>query len=299
MDYYEILCVNKKSTPDEIKKAYRKLAVKYHPDKNSETEDKFKEINKAYQVLSDPSKKKLYDLTGSDETADAFNGFDPFNVFNSFFTNFEFDQFTFENNKKSKDLYYNINASLEDIYLKKEKIITLKHKRIIDGEYVDVPLQYKIPLYMRETIFRNEAHNVRGYSKRGDVIFNIFDKEHDVFKRINENDLIMTHTINLYDIYKGFSFKFKHLDGKEIVVKSEPKSLIEQGYFYQKIEGMGLHYDDEGHGDLIVRYIVNLPSIDKIEEICDGHDLDNEDYLEGDSKVAKSVLYEDIYKNMD
>jgi curved DNA-binding protein len=66
-DYYKILGVEKKATQDEIKKAYRKLAVKYHPDKNpgdKKAEDKFKEINEANDVLSDPEKRTKYDNLG-------------------------------------------------------------------------------------------------------------------------------------------------------------------------------------------------------------------------------------------
>src|SRR5690606_5602073 len=66
-DYYKILGVPKNATQDEIKKAYRKLAVKYHPDKNpgnKEAERKFQEINEANEVLSDPEKRKKYDALG-------------------------------------------------------------------------------------------------------------------------------------------------------------------------------------------------------------------------------------------
>lgn len=66
-DYYKILGVDKNATADQIKKAYRKLAVKYHPDKNPDNkaaEDKFKEINEAYEVLSDSEKRKKYDQFG-------------------------------------------------------------------------------------------------------------------------------------------------------------------------------------------------------------------------------------------
>jgi len=84
-DYYKALGVDKNATPDEIKKAFRKLAVKYHPDRNQgdkASEEKFKEINEAYAVLSDPKKKEEYDTFGSSgfhrqySQEDIFRGFD-------------------------------------------------------------------------------------------------------------------------------------------------------------------------------------------------------------------------------
>src|SRR5512134_1273841 len=68
-DYYKILGVERNASEDDIRKAYRKLAMQYHPDRNpndKQAEERFKEINEAYQVLSDPQKRNVYDRVGSD-----------------------------------------------------------------------------------------------------------------------------------------------------------------------------------------------------------------------------------------
>ena len=87
-DYYEVLGVPKDASEDVIRRAYKKLAIKWHPDKHvndkKEAEEKFKEISEAYSVLSDPKKKREYDTGGFDFDFGDF-GFDPFDIFNNFF----------------------------------------------------------------------------------------------------------------------------------------------------------------------------------------------------------------------
>ena len=89
-DYYEILGVTKDATDDVIRRAYKKLAIKWHPDKHvddkKEAEEKFKEISEAYSVLSDPKKRREYDNGGIDfEGFGGFDDFDPFSMFDNFF----------------------------------------------------------------------------------------------------------------------------------------------------------------------------------------------------------------------
>ena len=91
MNHYDILGVSRTSSEDEIKKAYHKLAIKYHPDKNKEpgAEEKFKAIAGAYAILSDPVKHRNYDMG----VPDGMSHIDPFSIFNQFFQNTDMDSF--------------------------------------------------------------------------------------------------------------------------------------------------------------------------------------------------------------
>jgi molecular chaperone DnaJ len=95
-DFYKILGVDKNSSDEEIKKAYRQLALKYHPDRNQgskEAEEKIKEVNEAYSILSDPEKKRNYDQFGTaNPKVSPFggSGFNPFDIFDNLGFNFNF-----------------------------------------------------------------------------------------------------------------------------------------------------------------------------------------------------------------
>ena len=113
MDYYEILGISRTATKEEIKRAYRKLAMKYHPDRNpgnKEAEEKFKEINEAYQVLIDDEKRAIYDRYGKEGLEG--RGYRPqhdfsdiFDMFKDFFGEFGFDEY--------EDLPYDIDKAVE------------------------------------------------------------------------------------------------------------------------------------------------------------------------------------------
>ena len=93
-DYYEILGLSRNANSEEIKKAFRQQALKYHPDKNKDPDasDRFKEVNEAYQVLSDPEKKSQYDQFGhagiNNGGASGFGGFEGFGGFGDIFDSF-------------------------------------------------------------------------------------------------------------------------------------------------------------------------------------------------------------------
>jgi len=130
-DYYEILGLKKNATPEEIKKIYRKLALKYHPDRNSSDGDagkKFKEINEAYQVLSNPEKRARYDQFGSTEGMGGFDfqgrGFSDFGDFGDIFDTF-FGTRTRRSEGRARpqrgaNLRYNLEISFEDAAFGKE-----------------------------------------------------------------------------------------------------------------------------------------------------------------------------------
>ena len=148
-DYYEVLGVDKSAGEDEIKKAYRKLAMKYHPDRNpddKEAEEKFKEINEAYEVLSDPDKKSKYDQFGHDAFdpnmggagfgGAGFGGFEDMfgDIFGSMFGGgFSGGGASRQNvRQKGRDLRVNLTLSFEDAVFGCKKEIKIRRTETCD-----------------------------------------------------------------------------------------------------------------------------------------------------------------------
>lgn len=133
-DYYEILGVDKNASQEEIKKAFRQLAKKWHPDVNpsniKEAEEKFKEINEAFQVLSDPQKRRQYDEYGHAAFKPEDFDFREFS-FDEIFRNFGFGDifrgFGFGEREEGADIRYDIDITLEEAFEGTEKNINVPH----------------------------------------------------------------------------------------------------------------------------------------------------------------------------
>jgi len=126
-DYYEVLNISQDASPEQIKKAYRKLAHKYHPDRNQEegADASFKEVSEAYEILSDPQKKEQYDTFGHNAPSGGDWGahVNPFDMFNSFFQSGHAQH-------KGRDLRVELSISLEDVLTgTKKQIKYMRHSK--------------------------------------------------------------------------------------------------------------------------------------------------------------------------
>jgi DnaJ family protein A protein 2 len=312
---YETLGVDKNADEKEIKKAYRKLAVKHHPDKGGD-EHKFKEISAAYEVLSDKEKRAKYDKYGLEGLSDeGGGGGGAEDLFSMFFGGG--GRRASAGPRKGDSINHPLKVSLEDLYNGKTAKIAINRQVIVgeskmctacDGQGVVTELR-QIALGMVQQLQRrctecggqgycadkrkerkilevlvekgmkhNQKIVFRGLAdekpnmEAGDVNFIIQEKEHEVFKRKGA-DLLITKTLSLNEALCGFEWIVKHLDGREVLIKSKPGEVIKpeassQHPFVKIVpnEGMPSHGNPFVKGNLYVLFRVEFPSDNELSE---------------------------------
>ena len=288
-DYYKILGVDKAATQDEIKKAYRKLAMKHHPDRNAgnkSSEEKFKEITEANEVLSDPEKRKKYDTLGANWNQYQHTGGQGFDDFSSRYggrrqsgsgSTYEFsgninDIFGdmggggfsdfFESffggggsgfggraqqQKTAVDVEANLNITLEDAFNGSEKQISIDGKK----------LKIKVNPGTRDgqkLRLKGMGRSKTASGEKGDLFLNIHILRHP-FYEINEGDLYYNLDVDLYTAVLGGKENIKTLDGKTISINIPEGTESEKKL---RLKELGL-IDNGVRGDLLVDIHVTVP----------------------------------------
>lgn len=282
IDYYKVLGVDKKASQDDIKKAYRKLARKHHPDMNPDDKEahiKFQQINEANEVLGDPEKRKKYDAYGEhwqhaeqyeqakqqqQQGSAGFGGQQGYGGFGGQdFGDFSEGQFSdfFESlfgnrtggsKRKFRGQDYNaeLHISLRDAYT------THQHTLNVNGKQLRITVPAGIA---NGQIIKLKAHGAPGGNggPNGDLYITFVIADDTVFKRV-DNDLYMNVDLDLYTAVLGGEITIGTLSGK-VKLKVKPET---QNNTKTRLKGKGfpVYKQENVFGDLIVTYSILLPT---------------------------------------
>ena len=277
VDYYKILGINKSATESDIKKAYRKLARKHHPDLNPndlEAEKKFKEINEANEVLSHPENRKKYDKYGKDwkhaetfekqnaqqqrhqgsqqRTSGNYSEEDFSDFFSSMFGGGAGSSRSSGNNVnfKGQDFNAELKLNLEEVHKTHKRTLTINGKNI----------RLTIPAGVENgQIIKIKGYGGEGVNNgpKGDLYLKFTIANHSNFRR-DKNNLYTTVDLDLYTAILGGSIIIDTFDGK---VKLNVKPETQNGTKV-KLKGKGFPvYKKEGeHGNLFITYQIKMPT---------------------------------------
>ncbi|WP_373494430.1 DnaJ C-terminal domain-containing protein [Aquiflexum sp.] len=280
IDYYKILEIDRNASADDIKKAYRKLARKYHPDLNpndKEAENKFKQVNEANEVLSDPEKRKKYDQYGKDwKHAEEFEkgnqrqsrqrGQGSSRAYSGHFTEEDFSDFFssmfgggatggFQSSGregvkyKGADYKAELHLKLSDVYRTHKQTLTVDNK--------------SIRLTIQAGVEDGQTIKIKGYGgdginggPKGDLFITFIIKNDTDFVR-DGNDLHTKVILDLYTAVLGGEITVPTMDGK-VKLKLKPGT---QNDTKVRLKGKGFPvYKEEGKfGDFYVTYQVEIP----------------------------------------
>ena len=282
-DYYKILGVQKNASDEEIKKAYRKLAMKYHPDHtkgDKGAEEKFKKISEAYAVLSDKEKRKEYDTFGSEgfrqrfSQEDIFRGFDFGDIFREFgFGGGNFShgggggrRFSFgsgspfnssgaqqHNQAKGSDLVYELPLTLREVATGTSKVITFQHQGRSENLTVKIP----------KGLIAGKKLRLAGKgspSSYGGPAGNLYIKSkvlNDPVFSSEKYDLYINRELTLSEAILGTTVSVPTIDDKQLSLKIPPGT---KPGTKMRLSNHGLpDMKDNKKGDLYVRVQVKIP----------------------------------------
>lgn len=289
-DYYRILGVNKDASTEEIRKAYRKLARKYHPDvnpNNKEAEEKFKEINEANEVLTDPEKRRKYDALGANWQQYQQAGGDP-NAFDfsQWFSQPQGGPYTRTGYVDLNDLFGG-EGGFSDFFqamfggMPRDKSRVRTRPQAVDGRDMEQPveitleeayrgtsrllqignrkLEVKIPAGVdngSRVRIAGEGEPGRNGGRAGDLYLIIKVREHDKYQR-KGNDLYTRLPVSIYTLLLGGEVTFDTLKGK-LSLKIPPETPSGRE-FRLKGQGMPVLMRPGQYGDLYVKVEALLP----------------------------------------
>lgn len=258
MDYYSLLGVKRTATQDEIKKAYRSLAMKHHPDRGGD-EKKFKEITQAYEVLSDPAKKQMLD-SGRDPRQQS-HGFNqgPFEFhFGSEDIHDMFGQFGFgfkqRRQQRNKSINVSVEVTLEDVLHGKDVSAEIgiqgQQKRIVN---ISIPPGIQHGQQIR---YQGMGDSSITNMPAGDLLVNVLVRNHHKFRR-DHDTLIYEHSLSVWDAITGTKISIKTLDNKTLDITvpagTQPDTVL-------SCKGEGLpNIRSKQRGNLLVRLKVSIP----------------------------------------
>jgi curved DNA-binding protein len=287
-DYYDILGVDRNASESEIKKAYRKLAMKYHPDRtkgDKSAEEMFKKISEAYAVLSDKEKRKQYDTFGASGFSQRYSQEDIFRGFNfgDIFKEFGFDDSSFANmfmggggrgrrfgfsfggdpfsaytagqgaQVKGSDLVYELPLTLQEVLSGTTKIIALEQ----GGQQKKV--EVKIPRGMatgKKLRLAGKGQSGALGGPPGDLYIQAKVLDNPVFSVVG-HDLYVDREIKLTEALLGTQVKIPTVDGKNLNLKIPPGT---QHHTKMRMKGYGLPEMKKGQrGNLYARIVVKTP----------------------------------------
>ena len=283
MDYYSTLGVGKNATDDDIKKAYRKLAMKHHPDRGGD-ESTFKKISEAYDVLSDPQKKQIVDLGGDPKNQQNGGGFNqgPFEFrFNTggvppgmedIFSNFGFGGgFGRQPMQKNKTLSINVDITLEDVLSGRD----INAEITIPGTGKRKMINIAIPAgieHGQQIRYEGMGDDAIRELRPGDLIVNVNVQQHRLFRR-EHSDLVLEKFVSVWDAIIGSSLDIQTLDGKTLTI-NVPQGTKHGTVLSCRGEGLPI-MRSRNRGNLLIMIKVDMPKnlseaqLDKIRSLRD------------------------------